>query len=174
MQKAVRPVVNSMDGGAYTFDPLSRLFARLTGAPVETVSLAGRVEIDCTESLTCTDVFWGADGTSHSLQFPKGGRGTVSLSPDGKHAVKLTYDPGPNNQISFDVADTATGEVVHLGGFDQGGGPSSFPAWTSDGRWLFLQLGAGLAAWREGLSAPVIMQVDGKPIESFAVGVFPN
>lgn len=169
-----RPVMNGLDGGAYTFDPLTRTFTRLASAIVEIVSAAGRVEIECTETLTCRDVFHGADGTSSPLQFPKSSRGNVSLSPDGKHAVRLTYDSGPSNQITFDVADTSTGEVVHLGGFDQGRGPSSFPAWTSDGRWLFLQLAAGLAAWREGLSAPVIMQVDGKPIESFAVGVFPN
>jgi hypothetical protein len=169
-----RPVMHGMDGGAYTFDPLTRTFARLTSAAVETVSAAGRVEIECTESLTCTDVFRGADGTSSPLQFPKTGRGNLSLSPDGKHAVKLTYDPGPNNQITLDIADTSTGEVVHLGGFDQGQGQVGLPVWTGDGRWLFLQLATGLAAWREGLSAPVIMQVDGKPIESFAVGVFPN
>ena len=66
-----RPVVNGMDGGAYTFDPLSRLFARLTGAPVETVSLAGRVEIDCTESLTCTDVFGAPMERRIPCNFPR-------------------------------------------------------------------------------------------------------
>lgn len=168
-----RPVVHGMDGGAYTFDPLTRTFARLTDAVVEAVSAAGWVEIECTESLTCTDVFHGTDGASKPLQFPRSNRGNVSLSPDGKHAVKLTYG-FDGSEVRWDVADTSTGEVVHLGGFDQSQGPNSFPVWTSDGRWLFLQLSTGLAAWREGLSAPVIMQVDGKPIESFAVGVFPN
>jgi hypothetical protein len=168
-----RPVVNGPDGGAYTFDPLTRTFARLTGATVEAISAAGRVEIECTKSLICADVFRGADETSHPLNFPKGGRGNVSLSPDGKHAVKLSYEFG-GSQMTCDVADTSTGEVVHLGEFDQGRGPFSFPVWTSDGRWLFLQLTTGLAAWREGLAAPVLMQIDGKPIESFAIGVFPN
>ena len=36
-----RPVMNGMDGGAYTFDPLTRQFARLTSAPVEAISAAG-------------------------------------------------------------------------------------------------------------------------------------
>jgi hypothetical protein len=140
---------------------------------VEAISAAGRVEIECTKSLICTDVFRGADGTTHPLNVPKGGRGNVSLSPDGKHAVKQTYEFG-GSQVSVDVADTSTGEAVHLGEFDQGRGLYSSPVWTSDGRWLFLQLTKGLAAWRGGLSAPVFMQLDGKPIESFAVGVFPN
>jgi hypothetical protein len=173
VDKRGRPVMNGADGGAYTFDPLTRTFARLTGAPVEVASEAGRVEIECTESLTCTDVFRGADGVSHPLNFPKGGRGNVSLSPDGTHAVKQTYEFG-SDRLAFDVADTSTGEVVHLGEFEQGQRPFSLPVWTGDGRWLFVQLTDGLAAWREGLSAPVIMQIDGKPIESFAVGVFPN
>jgi hypothetical protein len=168
-----RPVVNGLDGGAYTFDPLTRTFARLTAAPVEAVSEAGRVEVECTTSLICTEVFRGVDGTLHRLNFPTGGRGNISFSPDGKHAVKVSYGFG-GSEVTCDVADTSTGEVVHLGGFDQSQGQVSFPVWTSDGRWLFLQLATGLAAWREGLSAPVIMQVDGKPIESFAVGVFPN
>jgi hypothetical protein len=168
-----RPVVNGADGGAYTFDPLTRTFTRLTSAPVEATSAAGRVEIECTESLTCTDVFRGADGVSHPLNFPKGGRGNLSLSPDGKHAVKQTYEFG-SNRLALDVADTSTGEVVHLGGFEQGERPFSLPVWTSDGGWLFLEIATGLAAWRDGLSAPVVMQLDGKPIESLAVGVFPN
>jgi hypothetical protein len=168
-----RPVVNGLDGAAYTFDPLTRTFARLTSASVETVTEAGRVEVECTPSLICTERFRGVEGTSHRLDFRTGGRGGVSLSPDGKHAVKLNYGFG-SNEVTCDVADTATGEVVHLGAFDQSLGPFSLPAWTSDGRWLFLQLSTGLAAWREGLSAPVILQLDGKPIESFAVGVFPN
>jgi hypothetical protein len=167
------PVMHGVDGGAYTFDPLTRTFARLTGATVEAFSAAGRVEIECTKSLICTDVFRGADGTSHPLNFPKGGRGNVSLSPNGKYAVRQTYEFG-GGQVSLDVADTFTGEVVHLGEFDQGRGLSSFPVWTGDGRWLFVQLTTGLAAWRDSLSAPVILQLDGKPIESFAVGVFPN
>ncbi len=168
-----RPVLTGMDGGAYTFDPLTRKFDRLSNAPVQAISAGGRVEIECTETLTCTDVFRGVDGTSKTLQFTKKGRGNVSLSPDGKHAVKQTYEFG-SDRLAFDVADTSTGEVVHLGEFEQGQRPFSLPVWTGDGRWLFVQLTTGLAAWREGFSAPVVLQVDGKPIESFAVGVFPN
>jgi hypothetical protein len=168
-----RPVLSGMDGGTYTFDPLTRQFDRLSNSPVQAISAGGRVEIECTETLACTDVFRGADGTSKTLQFPKKGRGNVSLSPDGKHAVKQTY-PFTSSQLAVDVADTSTGEVVHLGEFDQAQRPFSLPVWTGDGRWLFVQLTTGLAAWREGVSAPVIMQLDGKPIESFALGVFPN
>ncbi len=131
-----RPVVNGPDGGAYTFDPLTRTFGRLSSATVEAVSAAGRVEIDCTESLSCTDVFRGGDGTSTPLEFPKGSRGNVSLSPDGKHVVKQTYEFG-GSQFTIDVADTSTGEVVRLGRFGQGQFPASFPVWTSDSRWLF-------------------------------------
>jgi hypothetical protein len=168
-----RPVLSGVDGGAYTFDPLTRKFDRLSNAPVQAISAGGRVEIECSETLTCSYVFRGVDGTSRNLPFSKTGQGNVLLSPDGKHAVKQTYS-FTSSQLAVDVVDTSSGEVVHLGEFEQGQRPSSLPVWTGDGRWLFVQLTTGLAAWREGFSAPVIMQIDGKPIESFAVGVFPN
>lgn len=135
--------------------------------------MSGRVEVECTTSLICTEVFRGVDGTSHRLNFPTGGRGNLTFSPDGKHAVKVSYGFG-GSEVTCDVADPSTGEVVHLGKFDLSQGQFSFPAWTSDGRWLFVQLTGGLAAWREGLSAPVIMQLHGEPIETSGVGVSPN
>ena len=89
------------------------------------------------------------------------------------HKVSDVKLLGLTGLIGSDAANQPV-VVVHLGGFDQGRGPFSLPVWTGDGRWLFLLLTTVLAAWREGLSAPVITQLDGRPSESLAVGVFAN
>jgi hypothetical protein len=167
-----RPVVRGVDGGAYTFDPLTRQLNRLTSATVEAIAANGRVELECSDTMVCGEVFRNVDGTTQALGFPTAPLESTSLSPDGKHALKLSHGSGP--EIFYDVADTATGAVVRLGFFIQDRYPAPTAAWTSDGRWLFVQLSTGLSAWRTGLEKPIPILVDGQPIQVLAVGVFPS
>jgi hypothetical protein len=167
-----RPVVRGVDGGAYTFDPLTRQLNRLTRATVEAIGASGRVELECSDSMVCGEVFRNVDGTSQRLDFPTAPLESTSLSPDGKHALKLSHGSGP--EIFYDVADSTTGAVVRLGYFIQDRYPAPSAAWTNDGRWLFVQLSTGLSAWRAGLDKAIPLLLDGEPIQAFAVGVFPN
>jgi hypothetical protein len=167
-----RPVVRGSDGGAFTFDPLTKQMNRLTTAVVEAISARGRVEVECTDTMICGHVFRNADGPSQRLDFPAVIYGSVSLSPDGKYALMVGYRNG--SEVTYDVADTATGAVVRLGTFTQDRYQAAIPTWTADGRWLFVQVDDGLAAWRAGLDKPIPLLAEGKPIQAFAVGVFPN
>lgn len=167
-----RPVVAGLDGSSYAFDLSRRGFVRVASAPLLSVLGVNRLLTTCDEHLVCGIDFQVAGGTARRLAFDRVGQSRVTLSPDGAHALRTSFGGAT---MSYEVADTATGDVVHLGDAAPNGyGGLVTHAWSSDGRWLFLVTDAGLSAWRSGLAKPVALNLGERMTQPLVVGVFPS
>ena len=167
-----RPVVAGLDGSSYAFDLSTRGFVRVASAPLLSVVGVNRLLTTCDEHLVCGIDFQVAGGTTRRLGFDRVGQSRVTLSPDGAHAVRTSFGGAT---MSYEVADTATGDVVHLGDAAPNGyGGLVTHAWSSDGRWLFLVTDAGLSAWRSGLAKPVALNLGERMTQPLVIGVFPS
>ena len=173
--EANHPLVYSrFAGSTYAFNPATKQFDLSSPGWTLFADAERRLEVRCDEHLACHVVLRGPrdgirDGALTALaDFPD--NGDASLAPGGEHALIVTYS---RLGASFDVVNTVTLARSHLltESFNNNPVPT---AWSADGTWLFLLDNGRLLAWRDGLVAPIEVQLNGAPVLASAIGVFPN
>jgi hypothetical protein len=169
------PVLVTYAGiGAYSYDPDTKQFEKFSAGTIVATSADWYLKLGCDDHMACHYFVVSTDG-KRSLEVgdPSPDGQTSALAPRGGQVI--TYSQ-VGSVFTADVFDPATGRHVSLGQAsmsNNGNGPP-LPAWSTDGRWLFIQMGAELLAWRPGLDEPIHLQFDGASIQADSVAVFPS
>ena len=168
------PIVVPFDGGgSFRFDPQTREFSRFTSASIVSSSPDAYLKRSCDDHMSCGFFLVMRNGTvTRAVTDADTSIVGMSLAPIGGQVVTFRHDG--QNRLVADVFDPATGQHVVLGHMvNPARDVSPTPAWSPDGKWLFLQFGGGLSAWHSGMAEPMRIELDGAPVLAEAVGVFP-
>jgi hypothetical protein len=143
----------------------------------------------CDDQAVCHAEYHGANGLVRTTSLtPAGYDGSRPvLSPDGTWMVSQAIVRERDGAIRVDsgmvapttIENLVTGESIAVGKVPIAFGISGIDpmvAWTADGSWLLLATEGGLAAWRPGLTSPIVLPValGSNPIAALAVGPAPT
>jgi hypothetical protein len=185
-------VLRGADLRSFLFDAVLGEISQLPGS-VSGAAGGSVLTVRCSEKLDCPTVFIGSDGVESVVSDGVDGSGyfgpfgpfgrAQQVSPDGKWLVRPDFPKYPNDfngsdPVSMAVLNPRTGERVVLGNvvFDDVMNGQHPTAWSPDARWVFAVTLDGIAAWRPGLSAPVVIPIgEGRAVVSaVAAGVSPT
>jgi hypothetical protein len=140
----------------------------------------------CDDQAVCHTEYHGADGRVRPTTFTPDRYfpSRPVLSPDGTWMVAQAIVRASDGNIDTSLLPTMMGNLVTGESIDLGKIPIAFGntginpmvAWTADGSWLFMATQGGLAAWRPGMTSPILLPValGSNPIAALAVGPAPT